>query len=308
MLVSEYNKDRGELERNLESILKGHISKGAFIAGRRDMDSGTYFSIGISYPEFIVDRDGGPILTYIPISGVGTASLEQEGGTYHLSIVDRVEIFKAFNKKRLDLVRRAEDLIIRSGARALIRIPKIQNGLNPIKEILLSLHELDTVPIKDILSRKENREQMQRYVDFLKGLGYAIEKDGALHPGEELEKFEMTGIDNLREELLADVVQRGFQYLREELKIYILNPYLELTNAYYLPSLLADETVQMKAEDIEGYYLRWYGKSRRKPRYQIFANLMEVAGVGLLRRTGDIFEADEDLFKTLKSQFAWSPA
>ena len=307
MLVSEYSNEKGELERRLESILRGYVSRGAFVAGRRETDSGTYFSIGISYPEFIIDRDGGPILTYVPITGVGTASLKREGASYHLTVGDRVDIFREFHKKRTDLVRRAENLIIRSGARDLIRIPKVQNGLNPIKEILLSLNELDEIPVEDVLSRKTNREQMQRYVDMLRGLGYIIERDGMLHPGEELEKFRVAGVEDLREELLADVVHRGFHYLRDELSIYILNPYLELANSYYLPSLLADEAVLMRAEDIESYYIRWYGRSRRKPMYQIFANLMEIAGAGLLKRTGDLFEADEGFFKTLKGQFTRSP-
>ena len=308
MLVSEHSKDRKALEDRLEGILKGHVSRGAFIAGRAETDRGTYFSIGISYPEFIVDREGGPILTYVPISGIGTASLLLEGKTYHLAIKDRASIFREFNKKRMDLVKRAENLIIRSGARDLIRIPKVQNGLNPIKEILLSIRELDRVPVKDVLSRKDNREQMRKYVTMLSNLGYTVERDGMLHPGEEMEKFEVAGVGNLREEMLADVVQRGFHYIREDLNIYIMNPYLELTNAYYLPSLLAEEPVQMRAEDIETYYIRWYGRSRRKPMYQIFANLMEVAGVGLLKRRRDTFEADEELFETLKSGFVRSPA
>jgi len=308
LLVSEYSKEKKDLEDRLEGILKGHVSRGAFVAGRTETDKGTYFNIGISYPEFIVDREGGPILTYIPISGIGTASLKREGNTYHLAIKDRAAIFREFNKKRTDLVKRAENLIIRSGARDLIRIPKIQNGLNPIKEILLSIRELDRVPVKDILSRKDNREQMQRYVDMLSNLGYTVERDGMLHPGEEMEKFEVAGVKNLREEMLADVVQRGFHYIRDDLRIYIMNPYLELTNAYYLPSLLAEESVQMKAEDIETYYIRWYGRSRRKPMYQIFSNLMEIAGVGLLKRRNDTFEADEKMFETLKNGFVRSPA
>jgi hypothetical protein len=306
MLVSRYHPDKKVLEDQVPKIVRGMISRGAFVADKQDTEDGSLFSIGISYPEIIVDRDSSPIITYVPIRGVGNATIRQEGGRFHLTIPERAGIFKTFNRKKRDLVRRAENLIIQSGADKLVDIPMVQTGLNPIKEILFALNEMDKIPVKEVLSRKKNKVQMKRYIDMLKSLRYVDEKDGILHPGSELEKFNIVGADKFHRLVMTDVIQKGFPFIREELNIYILNPYLELTNSYYLPSLLAREKVQMEADDIFHYYINMYGTSRRKPKYQVAANLVEMVGVGLLRKEGGLFEADDVLFSSLTDNFGIS--
>lgn len=303
MLVSRYHDDKQALEDQVPGILRGMISRGAFVAGKQDTEDGSLISIGISYPEIIVDRDSSPIITYVPIRGVGNISIRKEGGKYHLTIPERAGIFKTFNRKKRDLVRRAENLIIQSGADKLIGIPMVQNGLNPIKEILFALNEMDRIPVKDVLARKKNKVQMKRYIEMLKSLRYVDEMDGILHPGSELEKFNIVGAEEFHRLIMTDVVQKGFPFIREELNIYILNPYLELANSYYLPSLLAREKVQMEADDIFHYYIKMYGTSRRKPKYQVYANLVEMVSVGLLQKESGLFVGDEDLFTSLKDNF-----
>jgi hypothetical protein len=306
MLVSRYHPDKEVLENQVPDIIRGYISRGAFVIDRQDTEDGSLFSIGISYPEIIVDRDSSPIITYVPIRGVANATIRKEGATFHLTIPERVGIFKTFNRKKRDLVRRAENLIIQSGADKLVDIPLVQNGLNPIKEILFALNEMDRIPVREVLARKKNKTQMKRYIDMLKSLRYVDEEDGVLHPGSELEKINIVSADDFHRAVMTDVIRKGFPFIREELNIYILNPYLELTNSYYLPSLLAREKVQMEADDIFHYYIKMYGTSRRKPIYQVAANLVEMVDVGLLKKDGGLFEGDDELFTSLTDNFGVS--
>jgi len=304
MLVSETSKDRGVLEGRMPMLLRTKISRGAFIADCVDDGENRYFSIGISYPEFIHDEGASPLLTYIPITGLGTASIKKEHGTYRLTVPDRDDIFKEFSKRKRDLILRAENLLIESATSRFIDIPNIQNGLNPIREILVSLNELDEIPLRDILSRKENKRQMQRYVDMLASLKFIILRDDMLYPGEEMEKFKMVGSSDIEGVILTDVLDRSYHFLRDELNIYALTPYLELTNAYYLPSLLAEEKVHMGPKNVYHYYIRMYGNQRRRPLYQVVASLIEIAKVGILAEKDGIYTADEDLFYSLRKGFA----
>ena len=64
----------------------------------------------------------------------------------------------------------------------------------------------------------------------------------------------------------------------------------------------------MEADDIFHYYIKMYGTSRRKPIYQVAANLVEMVGVGLLKKDGGLFEGDDDLFTSLTDNFGVSGA
>ena len=53
---------------------------------------------------------------------------------------------------------------------------KVQNGLNPIKEIIFNLYDVGELSVNEIYRRK-TKKKGKKYLDFLKSLNYIAIKD-----------------------------------------------------------------------------------------------------------------------------------
>jgi hypothetical protein len=196
------------------------------------------------------------------------------------------------------LVRSAENALIDSMGSKLIDIPKVQNGLNPIKEILLALIELGEIPVSELRKRK-GKDRSQQYMQFLEELHFINVDNNTVYPGNEISKYSLAELNapEINATILNDVLTKGFRFLSEDLKIYILTPYLELTNAYYLQSLYADKLLHLRYNEISRHYSEMYKRAKKKPDYQNLANLVEMRHAQIIQGKQGVFYGYDELFE-----------
>jgi len=297
-------KAQNELRQNVSNGIHKYISKSCFINSHRKVKDNYFYDIGISFPDIIIDRNSEPILKYISLTSIFNIKAKKVSSGYSIEIPDRNKVHKEFINKKANLVKLAENTLLINIGDKLIKLSKVQNGLNPIKEIIYNLYDVGEIPVKEIYKRK-SKEKGQKYIEFLLSLNYiSIEKD-KIFPGNQLAKFDLlrSSLKNI-DAVLIEILKRGHQYLKENLNIYALTPYLELANSYYLKSYFAEKLLNMNANDIEKHYSEMYRRYTKKPIYQINSNLLEMDEVEIIQKEKDGYIGHDDIFTQFQEDFS----
>ncbi len=287
-----------ERKARLELATNAYISKSTRVKGRYQ------FEFGIVIPKFIVDNDKPPILRNISIDNVFSISARESDKILEIEWPERKEISIKLQEQKGTLIRNAENALITTMGSKLIDIPKVQNGLNPIKEILLALFELGEIPLSELRQRK-GKARASQYVKFLENLEFITLDENIIYPGNQLSKYDLVKTittAELNSTILNDVLTKGFRYLSEDLRIYILTPYLELANAYYLQSLYAEKILHMNHNEITRHYNEMYRRPTKKPAYQNLANLVEMRHAKIIQGGHGIFYGYDNLYQDFQEQ------
>ncbi len=288
----------------IEIKAKKEIARGAYISNKKKIKNKHYYEFGLSSPKLIIDVNRPPIIKHICIDNVFSASVIKSTDTLTIEWPDRKEVSSLINQKRGNLIRKAENALVTCLSDRLIKIPKVQNGLNPLKEILLTLYDLSEIPKSDLFGRM-GKNKAGNYIDFLVSLDFIKSEDNNIYPGNELTKFDLTKINpqsDISLILLNDVLLQGFRYLTEKLNINILTPYLELSNAYYLQSHLSGQLLNLEHTEIERHYAEMYPRTRHKPLYQTYTNLIEMKEAEIIQGQKGVFSGYPDLFDRFTTQ------
>jgi len=294
-----------KLEQVIEKEAQNRISNNVYLTRKSKQKGIDYFEFGVCTPRIIIGQNDPPLIKYICIDGVFSASAKREDHRLAIALPDRKEIADKFQEKRGGLIRRAENILVDSFGDQLIQIPKVQNGMNPIKEILLALHDLGEIPVSDLRARMDIA-RTEHYLRFLQDLKFVHRKGDVVYPGNELTKYDAADLDP-GPKILKDVLLHGFRYLTENLKIYILTPYLELSSAYYLQSYYAEKLLKLDHREIARHYEDMYGRNRQKPAYQTYANLVEMRQAHILQGEHGIFSGFEAPFSHFSEEMAAKP-
>ena len=281
------------------------FSQAAYISREKHLSESDYFEFGICIPRVILDYGKSPFMKYVCVDDVFSASAKVNGKHVEIEWPERDEAAKMLENKRKSLIRRAENALIASLGNRLVHIPKVQNGMNPIKEILLSLHDLGEIPFQELCSRtRKGEKRADEYVRFLEDLNFVEVNEGIIYPGNELTKYDLKEMDSKEVcyALLTEILLRGLRFLTENLKIYILTPYLELSNAYYLQSHFANRMLDMDYLEISRHYSDMYRRKKRKLPYQINANLVEMRHAEIIQGKRGIFSGFEEIFNKFQTQ------
>jgi hypothetical protein len=297
------NAEGDDLNKTVINELQRYISRGCYINEINEIKNNYFFDIGISYPDIIIDRNSKPFLKYISINSVFNIKAKKFPTGYNIKIPDRNEVHKDFINKKENLTHLAEQALLSNIGEKLIKLSKVQNGLNPIKEIIINLYDVGELSLNEIYRRK-TKEKGKKYLDFLSSLNYIIINNEKVLPGNQLTKFDLvkSTIQDI-DKILLEILKRGYKYIKSELNIYILTPYLELANAYYLKSFFAEKLLNMNIIDIEKHYTELYKRYTRKPTYQINANLLEMNGVEIIQKQREGYIGYEDVFSKFNENF-----
>ena len=149
---------------------------------------------------------------------------------------------------------------------------------------------------------------MYKYLDFLQSMEYIAVEEGNIFPGNEITKFDIAEVerDNIGNLLLKDILDNGLRYVREDLKIHILAPYLELSCAYYLQSHFAEKILPLNFQEINRHYDDMYNRSKRKPQYQMLFNFLELSQAKIMKHKGQVFTGYEPLLAEFNNAFSGS--
>jgi len=284
----------------VEKEARRKLSPSVYVDRKSHQKDKDYFEFGICTPRVIIDSSEAPLIRYVCIDGIFSASTKRVEQRLLINLPSRKEIADKFHEKQGALIRRAENILVENLGDKLIQIPKVQNGLNPIKEILLALHDLGDIPVSELRARMDIHRTVN-YLKFLEDLEFIRLENDTVYPGNEMTKYDIADIDfgNI---ILKDVLLRGFRFLTENLSIYILTPYLELSNAYYLQSHYADKLLKLDHKEISRHYEDMYGRARHKPEYQTYSNLLEIRQAHILQGEKSVFYGSEETFNKFQAE------
>ncbi len=288
-----------DLNDVMEDWTRNRVSRNIYISDSRVVENTVYHQMGLTIPRIINSPGRPPIIRFIDLDNVASISTRKIGDRLLIDHPARQEIHENLEDMRNSLIFKAENAVMDSFGDRFLAIPKVQTGLNPIKEIMSSLIHMGEIPISQLKARMTGA-RADSYISFLESLDFITKDEVKIYPGNEINKYDLADIDerDTRRGLLNEVLKEGFRYLSEDLKIFILTPYLELSNAFYLQSHYAEGLIPLEHEEIGRHYDDMYQRARKKQPFQILANLMEISDAGILDQKGTVFSGKEELFNS----------
>jgi hypothetical protein len=299
-------------EHAVTDILRRRLSSGVFLCNKVKLGKHELMQFGISTPYMIIDRSKGlPCISYIPVRDVFSVKvIKSDRHGFIVEIPSQKEVHQEYVKRHSNLLIQAENILLGNIGQYLAKIGRVQNGLNPFKEILLSLSHTQEIPLLDLYSRypRKKKERMHKYLNFLADLDYIVQEENRIVPGDELIKFEVvrtkTGGKDLTEEILGDLITRGREYITKHLSIFMLEPYLSLASTVYLHSYLAGKEIRMTVKDVHNYIRNTYPNIQIKAHYHLNSYLQEMTGVGIIESDNQYYMGREDIFNKFKKGLA----
>lgn len=287
---------RAALEAHLPRDVQRVFGNGVYVEEWQETPSALHARLGLELPEIIADPAGDEqVLSVLHLSQVGRLRFRR-GDRLRSGPLDRQAFFQAAEARRQDLVRRAEVTMLESAKAEIVTVQPIGSGLNPIRELLVYVHEEDKLDLALI-----HRGKQKRYLPLLESLGYLRRGRGAIHPGPELQKFvhARKDIDRTPEfylALLGEVLARGYQDIREGLNVQHLVPIVRAANAYYWPSERMGRPLAFKAADF-AVRLRQLHPNYRVDPMKLRNHLVDMAWAGIVEKNGSIYTATPEVWE-----------
>lgn len=286
-------KTIAEAEQRLPVLVKQHLGQGAFTSGTpQALEPGRRLvEISVSVPEVARDpRTEEGTLAFLLHRGVGYAEITRAKGEVAIILPSRTEVEKNLLRERESLLMRAEMAFLDSAQEKLAKSPLIQNALNPIKEILVTVADLERVPAKSL------REQ-SRYLPFLQGLRYVELEDGEVYPGPMLRQFAPNAeAQFIYEKILGDIIRKGYEDLSGRLRIRHVTSLVRAANAYFWPSHEVGRRLEYRVEDFGLSTRRLYPDYRPKD-VKLRNHVDELTRVKVFERRGPYRTAAEETWQ-----------
>lgn len=284
-----------DAERRLPVLLQFHIGQGAFVSEKRRMiaTGRSLVPLGITKPRVIRD----PVtkigqLTFMRYPNVGIAEIQRVDKGFELILPTRREMETAVEREESGFVLRAEQAFLHSARGVLAKSSIIQNALNPIKEILVALNELDSVSMSQL-------DHQKRYVSLLRGLGYVDEEAGKLHRGPMFEKFRSPRGAIESNQMLGDIISQGYANLSGPLRIRHITSFVRTANAYFLPSHEAGRRLSYRIEDFATNVHRVY-RGYRPSSVKLLNHIDDLTNIGVFERDGEFRTANPTMWESFE--------
>jgi hypothetical protein len=277
--------------------LHDEVSKNIFISNKRKTNNYMCYDFGLSIPKFIYDEDGDATLKYLSVSNVFSAIAKKSNNSIKLECPIREEISEKYLNKKATMIDKIENILMSSIYDRIVDIPKVQTGLNPIKEVLNTVHNLGELKISDFYTRRKYKKNSDNYIKFLESLGFIAIENGIMYPGNEMIKYDLGEYNKeFNNTILQEIIKNGHEFIKQFLRIQILTPYLELSSSYYLPAHYAKKLIQLNHHQIGEYYYDMYPNTKPKPNYILHYNLTELKYAGILKIKNNNFYGFNNIF------------
>lgn len=300
MLIFE---DFNTLQKVLPKYLKRFIGAGAYLSKEHRIDDNVrYFTIGNTYPAFVDRSENIPVIKFLNFPNIGTAIAEKIDDKVVLKLPDREELAKKLLDKYNSLIIRAENTLLDTTYKQIVKIPNVQVAMHKIKTILIDLEYTHQINILDY--PKGERDRYKKYLEFLEDLEYVRKRDENTYvEGNKLSiiKHDLNagGDEELYNKILAEILRRGYEYMSRHLNLLQIIPYLRIINAYYLPSFEFDRLLKINKRDVINffsYYLKVLYKIRKKD-YKLYPQIEDVIKSEILTEVNDHIVGSEEIYE-----------
>ncbi len=262
--------------------------------------------VGISVPRIIYDDNlEKQYIKFVRFDNLYEIEFEVNKEGQVSTIINPTAIYDKFSQKEQRLIYNVENIILDHIYPNLIEVSLIRNNLRMIYVILAGITSNKIFTQKEI-NKFPKRERLKRYVSFLEQYGIIrknqngdyvegnipIELQKALKDKNELEVLRYT---------FGYVLKDGRKYLKDELKLYMLDTFIAIATTYYYLSARMGTLIKMNNETFFGEFNDMYEKNINQSKFVGY--LTELNSSLILNKKGEMYFGDNKILQKVSSLF-----
>ena len=244
--------------------------------------------------DMVVDSATGARTFFVaegPIEGTFDLHLTSKG--WRVEGPSKREVFAAHQKTALTRVERSENALLSVAHSRMVDIPTVQMALSPVRSIITYLDVKGSIDNSTLAGLRKSQDQLDKYVRLLKELGYVKSEKGLLVRGPEFPAgAQLVSPKEFYDGILSRVIELGYQYLRQVVRLTQMVGYLWWPNSYYLTALEAENRVHLSDIDLAERRSRYY-PSRKRSQIEELSQLQRVLDTRIIRRESNGITGDE---------------
>jgi len=287
LLLEKRYPDFAEFERDFSIFLKDKFGPGFYVSKVQKSDVRVKCKVATSIPEVIDDsKTGERLVKFHNFDPVFIADVSILPKGVRVTLPNRDSAYEELKALMQTTTLRSEGALLRTLHERLVHIPLVDTALTPIREIVKRLHSEKEVLLKDV-AQVRGKEKALRYLSFLQGLELVRKTNGDRYvPGIAFFAHEAKFLkeDGLYDAILAQVLQQGYHYLAQYLRLSQIVPFIRVSNSYFLPARIVRRLLYMRKDDFKSKYSNYYG--RPKTVHRLFEYVDQVRRVR-------VFDPDE---------------
>jgi len=293
------------LDNNLNFVIKRRLGRNVFVSRRIQIEKNNFnYIIGANCPKIIDDsKTGERVVKFLRFDSVGLLEVKKDMqiDKFSLTLPDVAEIGNKIKSKLSNLTFNVEFSLLETTHDKLVEIPLVQTFLNPIREIIVSIHETGSLNYSDF-AKERGVQKADKYILFLESLDLIRRSEGNFVAGNkfvELEKLlEKKDSKLLYNKILAHTIRNGYAYIKEYLRLTSIVPFIRWSTSYFLPSIEADKLLFLNKTAIINYYQELYNLYYATLT-KMSNQLDQVVNVGILHKEDKFIFGDKKIFDKL---------
>jgi len=288
-----------EIDSKLDYIVKREISPSLFITSdSHKLDRNTrLYEIGNCYPKMIWDYEKNlAIYRFLNIYSIGTIRVKKIDSNHtEIKIPSIDKLREKFQEKMGAIHQKSEIVLLQTIHDYLVKIPSVELSMNRIWRILEQIHTHGEINISYNFGYKDY-ERTQKYIHLLKEIDFIDIKNNKIVPAIELEAIRSLNLTDKKfhQKILSSVLKKGFPFIKDYLHILMIDPFLRLSNSYYLPSHQVNKLLEFGSGEFRESLYEVY--NTRKSRSVIENQLTYMTECGIFEKTGNRWAGIEKIF------------
>jgi hypothetical protein len=296
-----HNDDAEKIEEILEGHLRYHYTQRLFIESVDKQENGYYINLGVSYPRDVSDcRKKDNVIKMVNVGKIKTIYASREGDHYLVNLPSRSDLYSSFKERHKEIISRMDWSMAKAIYSKVYQLTPVRNQLNSVIEIVDFVRN----EAPDSIQRLENAqttENTREYLRVFEELDYvSLEEDTILH-GPQMEAADERG--STEEEIIGDIVDRGYPLLREKLDLRMLNHFPKFANSYYISALRRNrEDLHLTIEDISENLRTEY--QDELDTWKIKRKMRSLDDVDVIELEGEEVVGEKDVYNSVQSDLA----
>lgn len=293
-------------ERKIQTI----YGTGTYISDFYETSDGNLsIEIGNTFPKDVTDCRPGekPVIKFIDVDNIATLEGEVVANKrYVISLESRESVTEGFEDEKQNLRESLGEAMARATYDKIAQSPAVENQLNPIKQLLRwtrLYHPASYQKVKDAQDKED--EKTLTYVQTLESLGF-IRFDGKyLYAEEPLNKYDLNQISTkeFNEQILGEVVERGYHHLSEKLGLNILRHLPKYANGYYFDAIeKEDPELYLDLDSIKENIIDLYGSQPNLHQWVLRDKMDELVSLDILEESDDYYFASKNTYYDVREK------
>lgn len=288
-------------EEYVRNIIYRRFSPYTFISSFEEENDIVKVSVGLKVPEVLDDeKNGKRIIKFLKFENIFIIDGARERKKMILHAPSRREVIKFCNDRYTTVVSKSEQSLLKTTYKKLVLVPEVQVAMRPIRRILIKLERFGATNLGELInvqsrfSSKKGGRYLQ-YLGLLEALNIVKKENGRYVQGSNMKNYIGRDISppELYEQILAEVLERSYPYLREVLNLTMIVPFLRWSNAYYLPSYEANKMLYLEEKSLVEHYKRFYKTTTSDPLDQI----QRILDTKVIKREQNLIMGDSKILE-----------